>query len=686
MTLAFLIGLFSFFPQETGEASPPPVVYDPDTVITQARARFRQGDFQAALTTLRPAVRDGYGPAMLLAADAHYAIGTEEAYRRAVNLYERCIYESDEASAIPFPDHSYFQLAGIYLAESRRAREAGDRYEARERAAEVDFYLGRLIAKYPDSFYRDRALRILFDLAVDENDYSRMKRYAESIWTTSVDPGLLDRVEPIVFLDQPPEAIALPALADVWTRHQSFIRRTPELLTGYARLFEEKGDLGLASELFLLSYNLWPGREDGASALRRLADLHRRRGEWDAAAFLYARIMEDNPGSSAEAYAWLGVAEMMERGQLADFRVRGQERSYLELAQRIVTSVLDAPIRATYAYRLATYNAAIGNPEHALLIMRNLITEYERGPFVGLYRSFYENLLFTLIERRYAAEEDWALDRLYRDHLQLLAFTTQTRYPHLVARAYVRLDLPSSALQVYEAMWSFKESLRGFDLAFEEALTDYLFLLNAMRRDETLRFRLADYRDVYVPGGRFGDAYLYLQTLLDSRTMEPEPFLTAAREQPLEIASEWDARRLRRIAVTAQEQGDWDLCDDLYARAIAWSPMERVFPDFLLEAELYQADRLYALGNYHEAERRFRAILADRRFDDRDRDWAYLQIARLHELEGEMLQSLRIYGQIAYAEDEASRAWSTYARKRMATIAREKEIEDLEKELLVGEF
>ncbi|MDJ0836689.1 MAG: hypothetical protein QNK37_09235 [Acidobacteriota bacterium] len=694
MMLAPIWVLLIFAFQDRKELPPPPPkpVYDMQDVMTRGVAAFKNGQYQQAIDILAPAVIDRQGRAMMLAADAHYALGQPGNLLKAVDLYERCIYDD---TSTPFADHSYFQLAGIYLAKSHESRDEGNWYDAREHAAEAEFYLGRLIKKYPLSFYRDPALKALFELALERRRFNKLYEYADLIWESSIDPALLNLVEPIMFVRRP-DNLDPVSLDDTWNRHRRFIGLIPDLLAEYARKFEEQGDLNRAAELYLLAHNLRPSRQNSASSLRRLADLHRRLQQWEAAAFLYARIMEDNPGTEAEAHAWLGVARMMERGHIGDFAINitgadgsvvGKETyTYLDLVEKIRSSVLDDPTRALYSFRMANYEAAIGNLTRALHILRNLVTEYDRGPYVGLYRDFYKQLLFTTIQRRYDDGRDWDLDALYNDHRQLLAFTTETRYPHLIAKAYLRLDLPSSALQVYENMWNYKDSIRGFDLAFEEPLTDYLMLLNHMRRDEKLRFRLDSYAALYGPRDRFPDRHLYLKTLLQSRTMEPAAFLEEAAGQSFDLRTVYDARRLRRVAVIAQEEKDFELADRLYAVARAWPPMEKEFPGLHREAELYEADRMYALGNYFAAEKAFRKILADTRFDARDRDWAYLQIARLHELKGEIKQSLRIYGQIAYAEDESSKAWAVFAKRRLLAIAGEKRLAELEKELELGDF
>lgn len=661
--------------------APEPIIYDYDAVMAAGKTAFRAADYQAVVDALDPAVRDGRGPAMLLAADAHFALGTPRDIAKATLLYERSLYED---TTTPFADHSYYQLASIYLDESERARQEGKRFEAREQAAEADFYLSRLVKKYPESFYRDRALNKLLDLTLSRRNYPKLNEYARLIWDTSVDAGMLNRVEPIIFLEDNREEPDPAAVEEAWQRHKDMIRQVPELLSGYALLFDQIGDARRASELYLLAYNLWPDLEDGATSLRRLADLHKKLREWDNAAFLYARIIEDNPGTEAEAYAWIGAAEMMERGYISTFRANKQDLTYLNLVEQIRTSVLDDAVRAAWSFKLANYEAAFGSVDRALQIMRNLVAEYERGAFVGLYRGFYQSLLFTTLERRFDEGDYWALDSLYSDHQGLLAFTTESRYPHMVAKAYVALDLPSSAIQVYENMWNYKDSIRGFDLAFEAPLTDYLELLNHMRKDTKLNGRLQEYIRVYREDGRFADRLLYVRTLWESRNLSPEAFLAKAAEHGFPLETAYHARRMRRVAVTAQELPDYTLADDLYEAMRRYAEGKPEHEDILLEAELYQADRLYFLGNYFEAERRFRSILNDTRFADRDRDWAYLQIARLHELKGEMRQALRIYGQLAYAPDPESRPWAVFSQQRLVSIANQKKLDELERTL--GEF
>ena len=178
---------------------------------------------------------------------------------------------------------------------------------------------------------------------------------------------------------------------------------------------------------------------------------------------------------------------------------------------------------------------------------------------------------------------------------------------------------------------------------------------------------------------------LYLKTMYDSRTMDGPTFLEEAKKASLKIKSIHDAKRLRRIAVIAQEEGELGLSDELYAEVKRWRPITSQLPELWREAELYQADRIYSLGNYFEADKRYREILANEAFSHSDRDWAYLQVARLYELKGKLKPSLRIYGQIAYSAGENSLPWQTYAASRLAAIATNKQMDQI-KELLSGEF
>jgi tetratricopeptide (TPR) repeat protein len=248
------------------------------------------------------------------------------------------------------------------------------------------------------------------------------------------------------------------------------------------------------------------------------------------------------------------------------------------------------------------------------------------------------------------------------------------------------LNLPASAIQVFENMWGYKQSISGFDLAFEEPLTEYLLLLDTLRRDDRLAGRLTDYAGLYQPRGRYLDRFLFVRTRHESRTMAPEEFLERARLLPVTVNSLYDARRLRLMAVVAQEQGDEALAEKIFEAALAWPPLEQELGVLMREARLFQADRFYEIGNYYAAEKRYQQILADDRFDSSDRDWAYLQSARLHELKGELKTSMRIYGQIAYAPDENSLPLATFSKQRMMSIAADKTLSEAEKEVGLGAY
>lgn len=722
-TSIFFGSLMIWMFQDAEEPAPEPI--DVPALMAQGREAFLHGHYKEAVEILKPAVDENIGEAMLLAADSYYGLQTFGALRRAKRLYLRCIYEDDD---IPFPDHSYYQLSKIYLLESDRAFDEGDRYKSRELDVEADFYLGQLLKRHPGSFYRDQALDARFNFSLSANDYKTVLERAREIWNLSTDPNLLSRVEPIIFIEQEPFNETITSIEDTYSRHEEMISIVPDLMHVYATRFEEAGALARASELYLLSHSLWPQKESGADSLLRLADLHRRLEDWSGASFLYVTVMDQHQGTRAEARAALGLVQMLEAGNIYEFKASrftyssqndllGEESVetplvYRDLIELIRFSQIQPSVRAEYSYKLALMESQFGNLEQALLIMRNLLDDYDRGPFVGLYRNFYEKLLFTTIDRKFARGLYWDLDRVYQDHRQFLAFTTQTKYPHTIARAYLALNLPSSAIKVYDNMWSYKASISGFDLAFEAPFIDSLELYNYMRDDGVLKDRLDSYNQLYGTSDRFRDRYLYLLTLYESRNSPGPEFLEKAGKYPLEIKTTYDARRLRRIALVAQQvalgaleqtSGEglssdekrtlfkqaadhYALADDLYKKAKAWVPVKDQLIGFWKDAELYQADRLFSLGNYYEAERRYRGILADETFDDPDRDWSFLQIARLHELKGDRKPSLRIYGQIAYSGDPNSSPWQAYASRRLSAIASKRNLEETEKELQLGEF
>jgi tetratricopeptide (TPR) repeat protein len=204
----------------------------PSQVLAVARQAFGAKDYAQTDTLLQSLVADGHGEAMMLAADANFALATPRSLRRAINLYERCLYED---SSIPFPDHSYHQLAQIYLLQSQQARDQGQLYEAREMASEATFYLSRLIKKYPDSYYRDTSLNALLDQALERHKYEDVRRWAQTIWSSATDSRLLSRVEPIVFINQEPFNASLAELRETYARHPDFIHRSRNLLLEYAK-------------------------------------------------------------------------------------------------------------------------------------------------------------------------------------------------------------------------------------------------------------------------------------------------------------------------------------------------------------------------------------------------------------------------------------------------------------------
>ncbi|CAM2006490.1 tetratricopeptide repeat protein [Acanthopleuribacter pedis] len=679
---AFLIPLMWLLLFQEEKPPPPPPV-DPEPLLAQARQTYLRGEFSETIDILKPAVRINHGLSMLLSADAYYALQTPESFKKARFLYERSIYEDD---TIPFADHSYYRLAQIYIANAAEADDKGRAYDATTYREEAGFFLTQMLKKYPDSYFRDQALNSVYEVARDMRRYRQFKSAAELIWARSTDLDLLIRAEPVMFIEQRPPPRDVAALTDTYTRHADTIHLFPELMFAYADRFEALNDLAKAGELYLDIINLWPQREDSPTSLLRLAEINRRQGFYEAAGFLCRYIVEAYPNSDEAELALLAGLEMMDRRQIRDFVTPSHQWTYAELLEAVRHSGLDDPIRARYSYQLAVMEAMFGNLEKGLLIMANLVAEYQRGPFSGLYRNAYQNLLFQTIDDYHAAGNYWGLDRIYNKHRPLLAFTTEVRYPEKIADAYLKLNLPSSALLVYDNMWNFKQSITGFELAFEPALTEYLKLLDIMRMDEKLTLRMAEYADIYSERDRFYPQYQFVEMELNARRVDGETLLEPYTEEPFVIGNIWDARRLRRLALVAQEEEKKNLADRLYATARRRPSLREDLPILLREAELYYADRLFELADYNGARDQYERILVDQQYDASDRDWAYLQIARLFELEGKRKQSLRIYGQIAWSPDADSVPYSLFAKRRLDSLAANKTINQMEKELEGGQF
>lgn len=669
------------FQEENKAPAPPPV--DPEPLLAEARQAYLRGDFNQTIDILRPAVRINHGLSLLLSADAYYALQTPEALKKARFLYERSIYEDD---AIPFADHSYYRLAQIYIENAATAETAGRGYDAQTYREEAGFFLTQMLKKYPDSYFRDQALDSVFAVAKALRRYRTLQGAAELIWQHTTDLDLLTQAEPVIYIEQRPPPTDVAELNSTYDRHRDLIHLFPELMFAYADRFETLGDLAQAGDMYLRIINLWPQREDCAASLLRLAQINRRQGFYESAGFLCAYLVEAYPNSDEAEDALLAALEMMDRRQITKFDTPSHTWTYTELIEGVRYSQLDSTIRARYSYQLALMEAMFGNLEQGLLIMRNLVAEYERGPFAGLYRTAYQGLLFRTIDNYYAAGDYWGLDRLYNRHRQLLAFTTEVRYPEKIADAYLKLDLPSSALLVYDNMWNFKQSINGFELAFEPALTEYLLLLDLMRMDEKLALRMDEYRQTYSARDRFYPQFQFVQLEYDARRQEPEALLEKHATTPFVVGNLWDARRLRRLALVAQEVEQKTLADRLYAAARRNPLVAAQLPVLDREAELYYADRLFELADYNGARDQYETILADSRYSAADRDWAYLQVARLFELEGKRKQSLRIYGQIAWSEDQDAVPYNLFAKRRLNALAAAQRINDMEKELEGGRF
>ncbi|PIE02866.1 MAG: hypothetical protein CSA81_05025 [Acidobacteria bacterium] len=637
----------------------------PEEMMDLAKKAYLDRRFEDCIAELQPLFLQKIPEAMMLTADAWYAKGGPEGLSTAQGIYFRLIYEIPD---VPFKDHAYFRIAEIY-------KEQGNPFEAK-------LYYRQAVKKFPQSLYVDEMLLNLFKIAENTRNLSDLKKWGETLANNDRNPRNRIYAEYISYIFQNTRKWEPGKLRETFDNNKDRIVRIPAVLQEYAARFKELGLIEEAKEANLSIVNNHSGVKEEAEALLEVAYFEKLKGNFKAAVFLYRLIIEQGKDKMAEAKAMIQLADLMAEGHLEFFDSMGKKWSYSDLLTAIRFSSLKAKERAPFIYRQALLQASSYSPARALLTLRQLISEYKEGPYSALYRDSYKELLHHTILNFYRSERYWELDAIYQIHKNFLEHSTETQYPHMVAKALVEMGLTAPARKVYDAMWREKERVEGFELAFEEPFMDYFMLLNDLRLDDYLKPRLKKYEETSRNEGRYYNRFLLVQTAYESRTEEPLEVVKKAKGRKLFTEDRYDARRLQLLTLAAQEAQDWQYAEELFQAALKWTELNELNPVFARSARIYDADYEFRTGNYYSARKKYLKLRVDPDLDDEERIWADLQLARLYEMQGELKKSLELYGQVALNSIPETEGYASFARRRLSALAFRVEIPE---EVMLGQ-
>jgi hypothetical protein len=658
-------------PAPAVEPTPPepeaPLFTD-EELFERGKKAFVARDFQSCISELESLVLKRNQLAMILTADAMYALGDDAHLAAAQKIYFQIIYEYPDA---PFRDHCYFRIAEIYL-------EQDNPFEGK-------LYYKQMIKKFPESRYRAEAGMALFKIAEDSASLRDLKKWAGLINDLKDAPEHKAYVRYISFIFQKTRKWDKSRLKSVFTQNRLRILRIPDVLQEYANRFKTLKMRDEAKNAFLDMANFQPEAKGHTQALLEVAIFEKESSHVNAAVFLLKGLMETGNDPLAKARAMIQVADMIAAAQIGSFSILGKKWNYSDLQTAIRFSALPASERAPFVYRQALLQAVSDPPSKALLTLRQLITEYQKGPFSALYRDSYKEILHQTIAGFYRSGRYWDLDEVYQRHRFFLEQSTETQYPHMMAKAYLKLGLTAPARKVYEALWREKEKVEGFELAFEEPFADYFLLLNDLSLDDFLSTRLPKYITYYGDQGHYYNRYLLALTGYETRQLKPLDVVRKAKTRPVFTKDIYDARRLQLLTLAAQRAQDWAYADELFKKVRKWPQVKTFIPFLDRASRVYEADYLFRIGNYFLARKKYLRLQVDPELKLDERIWADLQLARLYELKQQVKESLTLYAQVALNAETGTESYAAFARHRMEALAFNAEVKRYQKGELLGQ-
>lgn len=629
-----------------------------------ASGAFLEGDYEAAISLSEEGVDAGHVKAVVLAADAHYALQTALHREKALQLYLRSIYDLQEN---PYPDHCYFRIASIY-------------YE-QDKLEDAALYDEQLIKRFPGSVFLAESLLRRFEMAVKEDRFDDAMTRAKQLFDATQDENLRERVRGVAYVQTTPPPTDPDEIWSMLQKHMREIIVIPPALLAYGDRLARSGDVPRAFSVYMDLANLYPNKPIHATALLHAADLQRQQGAYQAARLLLENAVQGHPDSDAAQSCLQRALSMLESGQIHAFHLRSQALTYPELLALVSKQATQASVKAATQFKISMIQACFGDPRIALQDLRDIQEAYARGPYSGLFRDGYRRLLYAALTHRFDKHRFIEVHDLYQDHMPFLDTTVQTEYPARVVASYLAMGWPETASDLYERLWQHKLRIEGFELAYESLFIDYLELLHGLRKDTLLQARLEGYASMYGPRSRYWDRFMWIETSFMARHQDPEAFLQYARDLPVQVNTPYDADRLRLMALMAREQQDHNWAHELYRQLESWPDLHTLRPALARTIALYEPDQQMRLGNINRAMELYLSQWQDENMPLQDRTWAFLQMARVWESRGHDARALRMYGQLAQMTEAATETWTRVAQRRLSAMANQRAMAELETNL-----
>lgn len=646
-----------------------------DYSLEQARVDYRAGRLDAVIEGLSPQAGKEAEPTLLLA-DAYFAKAGKENLAEAERLYLLTLYE---LPGNPHPDHAYLRLAQIFDLQGREE--------------DAELYFKQLIKKFPRSRYLGAALSARIQTALREARHEEAMELAIALLegpTTPEEKKTFEAFAPLADANQQKGE----ALLTLYERQKEAIAAIPPLADAYALWLHQAGFHEVSRSLSLRVLNAQPHWQGSAELQFKLLEREMETGHHAAAAFLAWSLLQSQPPADLQARVCALLLTEVHTGKL---QLGGEPAlpPYEKLLETVVAHHPDVQIREHYRYLDALGVGLFRSPESGLAALSALAADQKLGAFSGLYREHSMSLAHELIDQAgrawQAASEgegkrlaDRQTETVYLLARDLFRSSVATPYLEKIAAALKRLEHHNLARQLYQEAWDNKLTRGGFDLAFEDLLSESLEWMDALRLDALLARRLPQYNRIYGRRGRHLDRYALVQTRFDLRTRPVAEVLQDLESSPLPAFNALQVERLRLLSLAAGEAHLQPWVERIQQALLAYPHLEREFPRISSAIHHRQADELFARGKLREAQAAYTVLSTKEGSDGEARQWAVLQLARLHEMSGEERSALRLYGTIAL-QDQTSGAWmSAFARRRLEAMGHWKRLKESKEDLGLG--
>jgi hypothetical protein len=643
-----------------------------DYGLDQARMDYRAGRLDAVIQGLSPQAGKEAETTLLLA-DAHFAKAGKDHLAEAERLYLLTLYE---LPGNPHPDHAYLRLAQIFHLQGRQE--------------DAELYFKQLIKKFPRSRYLGAALSARIQTALQESRHEEAMELAIALLegpTTDEEKRTFEAFSPLTDKKRR-MGVALLAL---YERQQESIAAIPPLADSYALWLHQAGFHQVARQLSLRILNAQPRWKGAADLQFKLLERESQLGHHAAAAFLAWSLLQSQAPAELQARVSALLLSLVHTGKL---QLGGEPAlpAYEKLLETVIVHHPEAQLREHYRYLAALAAGVFRSPESGLAALAALAADQKLGAFSGLYREHSMTLAQELIDQAEKGrgsgadgigmrQPDRQTEAVYLLARDLFRNSVATPYLRKIAAALKRLEHHNLARQLYQEAWANKLARGGFDLAFEELLTESLEWMDALRLDPLLARHLPQYDRIYGRRGRYLDRFALVQTRFDLRTRPVEEVLADLQSSLLIAGNAIQVERLRHLSLAAEEANLTPWVVRLQKALLAYPSLEKEFPRLHSAILHRQADDLFAHGKLREAQAAYAALSTKDGADGDDRQWAVLQLARLYEMSGEERTALRLYGAIAHQDQASSAFMSSFARRRMEAMGHWKRLKASKEEL-----